>query len=104
MKYIHIDKEALPYACEMQLAQQTWQFEVRYNTEYDFFTVDLYQDNQMVVAGEKIVYGRPLFEMLATNKPGVSIVPLDVSGNAERVGWNELNESVFLYLLGDEDD
>ena len=30
------------------------------------------------------------------------IIPLDLSGNTDRVGWDELGETVFLYLEGGE--
>lgn len=100
--YIPIDKDAIPYRFEMQLAGETWGFEIRYNAEHDFFTVDLYRGEELVIAGEKIIYGRPLFEAYpATDKPKVAIIPTDLSGNAQRVGWDELGESVFLYLEGD---
>lgn len=96
--YIDIDKDAIPYRFEMQLAGQTWGFEIRYNMEYDFFTADLYRGDELIKAGEKFIYNRPLFEDLI---PNVKIIPLDLSENANRVGWDELGESVFLYLEGE---
>lgn len=96
--YIDIDKDAIPYRFSMRLAGITYMFEVRYNAEYDFFTVDLYRGNELIAAGEKITYGRPLFE---EEIQGVKITPLDLSGNDYRAGWDELNESVFLYLEGE---
>lgn len=97
MWYIEIDKDAIPYRFEMRLNGVTWAFEVRYNSEYDFFTIDIYRGEESIAVGEKIIYGLPLFE--EEMKP-VRIVPLDFSGNADRVGWNELGETVFLYLEG----
>lgn len=99
MWYIEIDRDAIPYRFDMRLNGVTWTFEVRYNSEYDFFTIDLYRGEESIAVGEKIVYGLPLFE--EEMKP-VRIVPLDLSGNADRVGWNELGETVFLYLEGGE--
>jgi len=96
--YIDIDKNAIPYRFEIKLAGVTYGFEIRYNSEYDYFTADLYRGNELVVAGEKIVYATPLFENEIQN---LKILPLDLSGNSDRVGWNELGESVFLYLEGE---
>lgn len=99
MWYIEIDKETIPYRFDMRLNGVTWTFEVRYNSEYDFFTIDLYRGEESIAVGEKIVCGQPLF---ADELSGVRIMPLDLSGNADRVGWNELGETVFLYLEGGE--
>ncbi|MEK4026290.1 phage baseplate plug family protein [Sporosarcina sp. FSL W7-1283] len=103
MNYIEIDKEAIPYSFEMQLDNVTWGFEVRYNAEHDFFTVDLLRLDDLIVAGEKLVYGKPLFENVQT-KPLTPIIPFDESGNAKRIGWEELEESVFLYMMDGELD
>ena len=99
MWYIEIDRDAIPYRFEMKLGGITWGFEVRYNSEFDFFTMDLFRGDETILVGEKIVYGQPLFE--EEMKP-VRIVPLDLSGNTDRVGWDELGETVFLYLEGGE--
>lgn len=102
MRYIDIDKDAIPYTFDMRLNNVTWSFEVRYNAEHDFFTVDLLKQGELIVAGNKLVYGKRLFDVVQ-NKPSVPIIPYDESGNSNRVGWDELGRSVFLYL-GDGDE
>ena len=62
MEYIDIEKNSIPYTFEIVLAGETFQFTVNYNSFGDFFTVDLYKNNELVRMGEKIVYGLPLFE------------------------------------------
>jgi hypothetical protein len=99
MWIVPVDKEAIPYRFDMSLNGVTWTFEMRYNSEHNFFTVDLYRGEESIAVGEKIVYGSPLF---ADEIPGIQIIPLDLSGNANSVGWNELGETVFLYLEGGE--
>lgn len=99
MWIVPIDKGAIPYRFDMGLNGVTWTFEMRYNSEHDFFTVDLYRGEESITVGEKIVYGQPLF---ADELSGVRIMPLDLSGNTDRVGWDELGETVFLYLEGGE--
>jgi len=56
------------------------------------------------VVGEPLVYGSPLFSAFYDERfPGVALVPLDPSGRSQRVGWAELGESVYLYLVTPED-
>ncbi|NMB32679.1 MAG: hypothetical protein GX992_00340 [Clostridium sp.] len=105
MKFIEINKDLIPYYFEIKLAGITWGFEVRYNREFDFFTIDLYRQEELIAAGEKVVYGQSLFSILMEDgRPGIDIIPFDQSGNSNRVGWDELGKSVFLYLVGGDDD
>ena len=99
-----IDKERVPYQFEIELDGEIFTFEVHYNGENDFFTIDLYKDDEVVVYGEKIIYGRQLFKSIADLRlPKTPIIPLDPSGQAKRVGYSELGETVFLYIGGIED-
>ena len=101
---IPIDKERVPYQFEIELDGEIFTFEVHYNGEYDFFTVDLHKNGEPVVYGEKIVYGQPLFGKITDSRlPTTQIIPLDPSGQAQRVGYKELGETVFLYIGGVED-
>ena len=105
MGFIEILKDLIPYRFTMSLEGETWGFEIRYNAEHDYFTIDLLKDDEVLVAGEKIVYGNPLFAGYADRKPAVTIVPFDLSDEASRAGWNEVGETVFLYLMdGDTDE
>lgn len=99
MKYIDIEKNSIPYTFEIVLAGETFQFTVNYNSFGDFFTVDLYKNNELVRMGEKIVYGLPLFENYEyLGVPRVVIMPYDTTGNALRISYENLNEDVFLYV------
>ena len=105
IKYISIEKENLPYHFNMQLGGFTFRFEVHYNTQYDYFTVDLYYLDRLVIYGEKIVYGKPLFNSLPhLPTPPVVIVPLDLSGEENRVTYENMGEKILLYIIGDEDN
>lgn len=100
MDYISIEKNLIPYRFDIAIEGKTYAFEVHYNSENDYFTIDLYRNGQLVIAGVKVVYGRPLF---AANKyldvPQITIIPLDASGQTDRVTWDNLNETVFLWLV-----
>ena len=104
MDYIEIEKDLIPYQFDIAIGGQSYTFEVGYNAENDYFTIDLYRNDQLVIAGVKICYGRPLFAAnMYLDIPQVPIVPLDLSGQEQRVTWDNLNETVFLWLVTDDD-
>lgn len=97
-EYIDIDKESIPYEFDLELEQDVYTLDVRYNDLFDFFTIDLSKDGQMLVTGEKIVYGQPLFEGADERLPAPRIIPIDPSGNENTVTYENFNETVFLIL------
>ncbi|WP_079908278.1 hypothetical protein [Paenibacillus sp. 32352] len=104
MEYIDIEKKNIPYRFDIALKGTVFTFEIHYNADFDFFTVDLERNGEILVQGEKMVYGVPLFgDMSDSRLPSVSIVPYDESGMNEAVTWSTLNESVFLFLGSVED-
>lgn len=105
MEYIEIDKDQVPYRFEINLEEETFQFDINYNEVFDFFTVDLYKDHELIILGEKVVYGSPLFgKYTHLDIPRVFILPHDTTNNPERrVGFDELEEDIFLFIASDED-
>lgn len=102
MKYIDIDKSQIPYEFNIKLSARTYTIGVNYNAECDFFTIDLYRNGVAIVLGEKLVYNNPLFSNAQyKNIPDISIVPFDLSGEADTITFDNLNETVFLYLVGE---
>lgn len=102
-EYIEIEKELIPYSFEIELGAEIFELEIRYNQVGDYFTIDLYKDGEVLCYGEKIVYGEPLFDAIYDSRfPAPTIIPMDVSGNETRVGWDNLNETVFLVVMNDE--
>ncbi len=106
MQYIEIDKDMVPYKFDMTLEGETYTFQVNYNVLKDFFTIDLLKNDEVIVLGEKLIYGKPLFlSSRYKDIPKVNIVPLDLTGRAERITFDNLNEEVFLFLIdGDKDE
>ncbi|NMB44741.1 MAG: hypothetical protein GX995_11525 [Clostridiales bacterium] len=105
MEYIEIDKDMIPYRFDITLEGETYTFQVNYNALKDFFTIDLLKNDEIIVLGEKLVYGKPLFlSAKHKNVPKVNIIPLDISNRTDRVTFDNLNEDVFLYLIGDENE
>ena len=100
MFYLDIEKEAIPYTFETVLDNETFQFTVNYNSYGDFFTVDIYKNSVPLRFGEKIVYGQPLFiNHMYIGAPRLFILPYDTTRKAERAGYENLSEDVFLYVI-----
>lgn len=99
---IEINKELIPYSFDILLAAEWYTFEIHYNEIADQFTVTLSKDDEVLVFGEPIVYGVPLFTDLYQSGiyPPLEITPLDESGQETEVNWNNLNETVFLTIEG----
>ncbi|MGG6311560.1 phage baseplate plug family protein [Paenibacillus macerans] len=106
MKYIDIEKDLIPYRFDISIADEMFTFEVHYNADYNFFTIDLERDGEVLVVGEKIVYGQTLFYDVQDNRfPKLPIVPYDESDQNTVVNWQTLGVSVFLYVIeGDADE
>lgn len=106
MDYIDIEKNLIPYRFDISLEEEVFTFEVHYNEQFDYFTLNLEKDGEVLVHGEKLVYGSTLFYDVMDNRfPRVPIVPYDQSETESIVNWRTLSESVFLYLIeGDEDE
>lgn len=103
-EYIEIDKDEIPYSFEIELAGEVFEIEVNYNQTHDFFTVDLFKDGGVLVIGEKLIINRPLFENLVNiDLPKVQIIPKDRANSATRITYENMNETVFLYV-GDSDE
>ncbi|MDF2657758.1 MAG: hypothetical protein K0Q94_549 [Paenibacillus sp.] len=99
--YMPINKNQVPYRFEITLGAELFTFEVRYNADFDFLTLDCYKGGQVLVYGEKIVYGVPLFvDVLDQRFPVLQIVPLDKAGAESRVGYENIEETVFLQVVG----
>ncbi|MGE7112740.1 phage baseplate plug family protein [Lysinibacillus sp. NPDC047702] len=104
-EYIEIDKNEIPYAFEMELAGEIFEFEVNYNQAHDFFTLDLFKNGGALVVGEKLILNRPLFRnRIDIQLPKVQIIPLDRANSATRITYENLNETVFLYVNEGEEN
>lgn len=101
-EYINIEKALIPYGFEIELGVEIFELEIRYNEVGDYFTVDLLKDEEVLVYGEKIVYGEQLFsEIFDERFPAPTIMPIDESGKETRVGYDNLNVTVFLVVMNE---
>lgn len=104
-EYIDIDKTAIPYDIEMELSGEIYKLEFSYNRQFDFFTVDLFKNGVALVIGEKLILNRQLWRNNVDNDlPKIQLIPKDRAGVASRITYENLNETVFLYMIeGDSD-
>ena len=99
MEYVPIQKEKAPYRFQVALPYKLYDLTVRYNETHDFFTLDVWQDEEVLVEGEKMVFGVPLFiDSYALNFPPLLMVPRNRSGTVERAGYDNFGETVFLVV------
>lgn len=106
--YIDLDVDEIPVQFEVDIEQDIFIMGINYNETYDFYTVDLYDEEEnVIVLGEKLMLNRPLFESLIDERlPAPLIVPFDESGEASRISKDNFYKTVFLTIDdgGDDDD
>lgn len=103
-EYIEIDKNEIPYAFEVELAGEIFEIEVNYNETFDFFTIDLFKEGNPLVTGEKLILNRPLFRnRVHIDLPKPAIIPMDRSQQENRITYDNLNETIFLFIIESSD-
>lgn len=103
-EYIDIDKNEIPYAFEIELAGEIFEIEVNYNEAFNFFTVDLFKEGLPLVTGEKLILNRHLFRNYVNiDLPNVKIIPMDRAQQETRITYDNLNETVFLFIVESSD-
>ena len=101
---LEIKKELIPYSFKFTKDGLAYDFAIRYNAEHDFFTMDLGINEEWVILGEKINYGRPLFANFEHFPTPKHIIPLDPASSVSRVGYRELQNTVKLFILEQADE
>ena len=98
--YIPVNKELIPYNFNILLGSTLFNLKINYNKRKDLFTVDVLRENEVICYGEPIVYGLPLFQdiFMVEKYPCLNIIPLDLSGNTNKVTYDNFYNTVFLYI------
>lgn len=107
INYIPINKRLIPYTFQISLADELFSLTFRYNRFGDFFTVALSKGGREICAGEKLVFGMPLWNNLYRpgDYPALTIVPAAQKGStANTVTWDNFGETVFLVIDSGGDD
>ena len=103
--YIKVNKELIPYYFNIALADEIFTLEFNYNRTGDFFTVALRKDGELISAGEKLVYGVPLWQStyISNKHPCLTIVPLaENADGVKAVTYDNLEKTVFLVVDDEE--
>lgn len=97
---IEVLKDLIPYRFKILLGSELFELQLNYNATVDLYTVDLYKDGSLVCAGEPVVYGVTLWKDVykAGRFPAVDILPIDPSGESDRVTFDNLGETVLLTI------
>lgn len=118
INYIDIDTSSVPYQFDIQLGNVTYTFDVKYNLQFDYFSIDLYKKSTGAILkyGEKVMYGVPMFGVTTKTEDGyasiipctpdfppVIILPYDPSEKETRVTLENLGVTTFLYVLTESD-
>lgn len=100
--YIRIEKDLIPYRFDMEFNNGIFTFELNYNSFADFFTMDLYREDEPIIMGEKIVHGNALFSSISESTddvPDAYLIPLAVTGEAiEVITYDNFGEAIQIYI------
>lgn len=101
---LEVNKDLLPYQCDMVLNDELFTLHFNYNATAELFLVDLYKDGELICAGEPMVYGVPLWNDVyqSGRYPSVMIIPLDPSETSNAVTYDNLGETVLLIVTNRE--
>ena len=97
---IEINKNLIPYKFNIILAGQVFEIGIKYNEYADLFIMSLSKDNELICAGEPLIYGMPLFNDLyiSGKYPALKIIPFDDSKANNNVTWDNFQQTVFLII------
>lgn len=97
-----IPTRSLPaYGFEISLEGSVYRLDFRWNSAYEFWTMDVRdRQNNVLIGGIKLVINYEiLFRYSRGNVPPGSILPIDTTGKLARIGRNDLGEAVKLVYL-----
>lgn len=105
VRHLAIDKESLPYRFTYDYQGHIFEMEIHYNSEGDFFTIDLSllqnELKKVLMRGEKLMLGQMLFEPLFyLDIETPPLMPWDFSRQALRCGWEEMDQ-IYLVVMDD---
>lgn len=104
MDLIPVDKGNIPEYFTITLGTETFILSFAYNETSDFFTVSLLKpselgENEEMIMGEKLVLNKPLWsDFTNLDLPAPQLIPLDLSGQENRITWDNFGVTVFLYI------
>ena len=108
LSYLPINRENILYRPDrlaITLGDQQVIFRISWNPVAESFFFDLFDnEGDYILAGRRIVYAQDMLENIPDERvPGVQIIPLDMSGEADPFGitFENFMKSVKPYIVGD---
>lgn len=97
-------KEKIPYEITYDNKGNLFVLSFFYNSEHDFFTVDLHRlengEKKIIAFGEKMMLNRVLFEIQIEMNPNIpAIIPYSFYENIKRIGWDNMGKEVELVVI-----
>lgn len=104
--YLDFDVGDFPQTFEHTFNGVSFMFRIYYNRANDSFYIDTWDENNvMIVAGEKLVYGEPLWSAINDQRlPLVEIIPLDPNGQESVVSASNFPIYIKLCFAGEEEN
>lgn len=101
---IDIEKDDIPYRSQFIVNNNVIELAFKYNALMDLFTVDIshFTTGVVIAYGVPLIYGKDIFANVDDIAfQGVTAIPKDVAGNESVVTYENLGDTVFLYVEGD---
>ena len=104
--YIPIEKDQLPELFEIDFDNQSFLFGVDFNKSQCIFTLDILTlESEPIVLGERLVLNERLWaDIIDDRLPSIDLVPMDESGEARSITFDNFGKTVFLYIDSLPDD
>ncbi|TDX43700.1 phage baseplate plug family protein [Orenia marismortui] len=105
LSYLPIDKSDIdkePDRFAIDILNEEFIFEIFWNNEESFYSLNLYKGKELILAGRRITYGIDMIApVISYGLDKVAIIPFDKTGRAEKTGITKENfmESVLPILL-----
>ena len=101
-----IEKTQIPCEFTILLEAEEFTLTVDYNKSHDLFTVGLKKDDETLCVAEPVIYGVPLWQDVhqVHKYPAPVIIPLDESGQENKVTWDNFGVTVFLTIDNYEEE
>jgi hypothetical protein len=107
MGIIPLDKTLAPYKFEIYLSNKIYTLQIDYNVTFDFYTIDLNYNDELLVKGEKLVLNQPLFLEacqdadlnLNPNFPAEVLFMGTQDSSIKRISYDNLGTTVQLYYV-----
>lgn len=92
------DTSSFPNSSDVTFGTEQFTLSLNYRPLTDTFYIDLYNsEDEPLILGEKLVYGMPLWNINDADLPSTPLIVLDESGVESTVGYNNFQDSVFIY-------